>query len=571
MKTSMTKIINGRSIALLALFFVLTYLLPLNSRLLWQPDETRYAEISREMLQRGDWVVPHLLGVRYFEKPVAGYWINNISQWLLGDSNFSVRFGSVFCSALSAGLLFWLAWLLWRDSRRAFAAALIYLSSLLVSGVGTYSVLDPMISLWMMAAMFSSYLMLQPATRRKKIAAYLLLGLACGMGFMTKGFLALVLPVISLLPVVIQQRQFKPLVIFGPIALFAALLISSPWMLAIAMREPDFWHYFFWVEHIQRFAADNAQHKAPGWYYLPLLFAGALPWAGLLPGALINAWRKRAECPELFFLLSWLLMPLFFFSLAKGKLLTYILPCMAPLALLMAAWATDCAATLQTRVFKINSVINLLAGAVCVLGVLLSGYATVIPLLPPQLQQIFQQISPFSPQENINILLAATAFAAWGLIGYWSGKNSAQRWQWAAICPLLLSLFLADILPQKIINAKQPQYFIGHNIALLRESRYLLTDNVGLAAGLAWELKRSDILMLGEKGELSYGLDYPDAAGRWINKTDFSAWLAAARMQGDVSLVLQLAEGEDLSVLLPTADKISRIHRFILLWYKKQP
>lgn len=106
------------------------------------------------MLQRGDWIVPYMLDIRYFEKPVAGYWINNISQMIFGDTNFAVRFGSVFCILLSALLVYRMAKMMWRNNHVAYVASFIYVSMFLVFAVGTYSVLDPMLSLWIAASMY---------------------------------------------------------------------------------------------------------------------------------------------------------------------------------------------------------------------------------------------------------------------------------------------------------------------------------------------------------------------------------------------------------------------------------
>ncbi|WP_145494142.1 lipid IV(A) 4-amino-4-deoxy-L-arabinosyltransferase [Yersinia bercovieri] len=553
------RLLKGSGAVVLSLFFALVYLLPVNSRLFWQPDETRYAEISREMLQRGDWIVPHLLGIRYFEKPIAGYWFNNISQWIFGDTNFAVRFGSIFSTALSAILIYWLATLLWRNRATSLLATLIYLSMLLVFGIGTYAVLDPMISLWLTASMVCFYLTLRAETSTQKAGAYLLLGLACGMGFMTKGFLALAIPVISVLPIVIQQKRVKELLIFGPIAIVSAVLLSLPWALAIAQREPDFWHYFFWIEHIQRFAEKDAQHKAPFWYYLPILCLGVLPWLGLLPGALLKGWRERVARPELFFLLSWVLMPLLFFSVAKGKLPTYILPCMAPLSLLMAAYATDCANNLRMHALKVNGVINFLFGLACALAVLVIDVGLVSGLVA------------YGPQEHQKVVLATVAFAGWWLVGLITWRNDARHWRWAAVCPLLFVLLVGYLIPQQVIDSKQPQNFIKHNFSELNSSRYVLADSVGVAAGLAWQLKRSDILMLSEKGELTYGLNYADSKNQFVSGEDFSQWLARARQQGDVSLVMQLSRDEAIPAYLPAADKVNLMNRLALLWYKKAP
>ena len=73
---------------------------------------------------------------------------------------------------------------------------------------------------------------------------------------------------------------------------------------------------FFWHEHIQRFAGDDAQHSEPFWYYLPLMVAFTLPWMALLPSTVKQAWLEKRNS-KVAFLLLWLLMTLAFFSLAK--------------------------------------------------------------------------------------------------------------------------------------------------------------------------------------------------------------------------------------------------------------
>src|SRR5690606_34950141 len=90
---------------------------------------------------------------------------------------------------------------------------------------------------------------------------------------------------------------------------------------------------------------------------------------------------------------------------------------------------------------------------------------------------------------------------------------------------------------------------------VLAPDRYILTNNVGMAAALAWELRRNDIIMYDRQGELRYGLGWPDAKDKFIAGSQFSGWLATHRRQGGVSLILIRGKGErPESLALPEPD-----------------
>ena len=316
--------------------FLLLYILPLGIRPIIIPDESRYAEIPREMIASGDWIVPTLNGLKYFEKPVLGYWMDAVSIKLFGENAFAVRFPSAAATGISAFMIFLLVRRFTGEIFSATLAAWIFLTSFEVYGVGTFNVLDSMLAMFITVSMTSFFFAHHAESSTKKKQGFLLLfGVFCGLAFLTKGFLAFAIPVVAIVPFMIWEGRFKELFVVPWLPIAAAALVVIPWAVMIHFKAPDFWHFFIWNEHIKRFLSSGAQHHASFWYYILLFPAAALPWTFFFPSAIIGLRKTGVKTSITRYAVCWFLLPFLFFSISKGKILTYILPCFPPFAMLM--------------------------------------------------------------------------------------------------------------------------------------------------------------------------------------------------------------------------------------------
>lgn len=529
------------ALPLLLLAFALCYLAPLATHGLWIPDETRYAQISQEMLLTGKWAAPHFMGIRYFEKPAAGYWMIALGQAMFGQNLFGVRFASALSTGLSILLVYLVARRLWNDPRKSLVSTLLYMSFVSVAALGGYANLDPQFTFWVNLTGVALWFCFDSRTRNGRLGAWALLGFACGMGFMTKGFLAWLLPVLIALPYALWQKRLRELLGYGLVAVLVAVAVSLPWALAVHLQEPDFWHFFFWHEHIQRFAGEDAQHAEPFWYYLPLLVGFSLPWVALLPATVKQAWLEKRTA-SIGFLLLWLLMPLAFFSLAKGKLPSYIMPCLLPLALLMGHALADKLARGRGRALRINGWLNLVLGIVALLA--LSWFQLKKPVYE-------------HGTETLSLVLVFVLLIGWIFANLLQAARPLHLWAAPAIGSWLLVVLAPAALPHSVVYNKTPDQFIIDHLPELKQTGALLSNDLGAASALAWRVKRADVTLYNTVGEVKYGLAFADAAHHKVDMAQVQQWMNEARKRGAVGVVMRVKGDDEIAEvnLLPQDGK----------------
>jgi 4-amino-4-deoxy-L-arabinose transferase-like glycosyltransferase len=337
--------------AILALLAVLWFV-TLGTRHLLEPDEGRYAEISREMLTTGDWVTPRLNGLKYFEKPPLQYWATAVAFKVFGYTEFAARLWLGLCGFGGIALA-------WFTGTRLFGrpagmlAATILCSSLMYAVIGHLNTLDMGLSFWFEVILCGFMLAQHAPTDSRGERHYMWLAwIAAALAFLTKGLIAFILPGLCLLLYTAVCREYsawRRLHVWSGGALL--LVVCMPWIVLAALRNPEFLRFFFWHEQFERFLMDSHDRDGPWWYFLPLLLIGALPWTLVALRQSTNSWHADAGATGFQvrrFMWLWVFTVIGFFSLSHSKLPPYIVPVLPMLALLLG----ERLATLPARILQ---------------------------------------------------------------------------------------------------------------------------------------------------------------------------------------------------------------------------
>jgi 4-amino-4-deoxy-L-arabinose transferase-like glycosyltransferase len=308
-------------------------------RALITPDEGRYATIALEMLRTGDWLTPHLNGFLYFEKPALQYWISAASLGILGVNEFAARFWPGVSGFLTILTVAATARRLWNEEAGIYAGAVAAGTAWIVAN-SHFLTLDMGLTLFLTLAL-CGFLLAQregigPGQQRN---AMWLCWAAMAGAMLSKGLVGLVIPGATLVLYSLVQREFafwRRMHWLSGLAIFLAL--AAPWFIAVSLKNPGFFDFFFIREHFQRFLTDEAQRPGPLYYFVPILLAGLLPWTTLLPGMVKLGIRgeQGAAFQPLRLLLIWSGFVFVFFSVSHSKLPSYILPMFPALALVAA-------------------------------------------------------------------------------------------------------------------------------------------------------------------------------------------------------------------------------------------
>ena len=518
------------------LIFVVLYLLLLGIRPLIMPDEARYVEIPREMLADHDFVTPRLNGLRYFEKPIMGYWLIAGAMRVFGENNFAARIAPALSTGLAAVIVMLLTTKMTGRREPGWYAAAGFLLMPLVFFVGTTCTLDAIFALFVTATVAAFYCAAESFWEKQRLQCVLWLlvtGVAAGCAFLVKGFLAFALPVVSVLPWLVwniveeavrkKKAAEKDDTVFAPFryvkAMFTlpwlpfvvALIVIAPWAILIHRAQPDFWRYFVIEEHFSRFGFNGevkVEHPHGPFFFVLTLLWGAGEWFLLAP-AIALGFRKIGfigrEKSWFRFLFFWFAGPLVFLSASSGKLPTYILPCFPPLAIMISCALFRYFEELKEGKGRLFNVPLMAFSGAAVVAIVAT-----LAVICFDLQTRFG-VTVYEKGETwkLFVLFIALVLALFGAVEAFVEKKTSRKLSFflVAIIPAFVASFF--VVPQHFYDTRCVTPFIAECGDEITPDTLIIAHGSNVHA-VCYTFHRNDIVM-NVPGELEFGLTYEDA------------------------------------------------------------
>lgn len=330
--------------AILLALSCLLFLVRLGNRQFMPPDEPRFALIAQEMLRNHEFIVPHLDGEAYSNKPPLYLWLVALFSFPIGRvTEWSARLPSALAATGSVVLTFFMGRRLFGE-RAGLLGALILMTSGHFMVRGRWASTDMTLSFFCMVSLFLLYLAIHPRSGPSiDPAAGRWFFAAAAFATLTKGPVGLVLPIgILLLALAVDRRwvDLRRFPWFSGTAIY--LLLVVPWYLLYGLQAGgEKLGIVVLTENVIRYfhAWNNVQ---PFYYYLLRFPLSFLPWSLFLPAAavaLVRRWRSGKKS-SLTFLVIWFAVVFLFFSISSGKRTVYLLP-LFPAAAMLVGWFLD--------------------------------------------------------------------------------------------------------------------------------------------------------------------------------------------------------------------------------------
>ncbi|MDD5556594.1 MAG: glycosyltransferase family 39 protein [bacterium] len=324
--------IGRRHVYILTLLALLLFFTGLGRTDLWGDLVARNAWMAREMLQRGEWIVPYVNGHPDHEKPILWIWVLALFSIPLGVNEFSVRLPTALAALGSVYAVYALGGRI-AGPRCGFRAALIYMTGVKVMHMARTPRIDMSLTLLIALVMLSFWRGYADGARRR--SAYLLAAVFAALAFLDKGPVGVIVPAGGILLFLLAAGDLRQLrALLAPRNIIAFIAVAAPWYLAVSLRTAGaFPREFFLHRNVTVFAAYT--RSQPFWYYVPRVAADFLPWSVFLPFAIAGAVAARRD-RRFLFPLSWFAWVFLFFSISVYKRGDYLLPLYPAAALLTA-------------------------------------------------------------------------------------------------------------------------------------------------------------------------------------------------------------------------------------------